>query len=168
MSFSRRLRVLLPFVALGIGCSERVVDSRAYNDEGLLAWSTVMPSSRNTALWLRYSVRGPVARQGTEDEGMIVYSLKGHLSLRGNKGHIYAGGIYLRPEGVTVDKVYSKGVRDGVERSCGYSTCSEVGRIMLMSLNEIAPGTVLDFEAKLPIEHEGAELLSANLELAPH
>ncbi len=167
------LRSRLPTVALCLAlcataCSERVVDSRAFNDEGKLVWSSVMPSSRNTALWLRYSVTGPLSRNDLEEEGDLVYDLSGQLNFLVDKGQHYAGGIYLKPEGVAVDKVYSKGERDSVTRSCGYSSCTESGRIKLMSLHEVSAGAILDFEAWLLLENNDAVLESATLELAPN
>ncbi len=160
---------LLAFSLLaGTACSDRVVDSRAYNDEGRLAWSTVMPSSKNTALWLRYSVNGDVSRNSPEDEGVISYQLQGHLAFLVNGGGKYTGSVYLRPQGVAIDKVYSKGERDDVTRSCGYSSCLERGRLKLMSLHEVPAGAVLEFESWLPLDYGGASLNSASLELAPN
>ncbi len=162
-------RFLLLILGLcGTACSDRVVDSRAYNDEGKLAWSTVMPSSRNIALWLRYSINGPVRRDAPEDEGLLLYDLSGHLWFKVDGGQRYVGAIYLKPSGVAVDKVYSKGERDGVTRTCGYSTCLESGRLKIMPLQDVPAGAMLDFEGFLPLERDGAELVSANLELAPN
>jgi hypothetical protein len=168
MGLSLPLRTVLSLALLCTACSERVVDGREYDAEGKLEWETVMPSSRNTALWLRYSLSSSVKRASAEDEGIIIYDLSGQLSVVGDGISVYNGGILLTPEGPTVDKTYSKGVRDGIVRSCGYSTCQESGRLMLLSLAEVSAGTRLNIESWLPSEREGSELLSAKLELAPH
>lgn len=168
MSHARVHALSLVFALSCAGCSDRVIDSRAYNEEGRIAWSTVMPSSRNTALWLRYSVNGPVTRASTEDEGALYYDFSGNLRVLVDGGPHYAGSVFLKPEGVVVDRVYSKGVRDGVTRSCGYSSCAESGRIKLMMLQEVPAGARLEIEGSLPLAGQGAELLSANLELAPN
>lgn len=161
-------RTLLILALFCAGCSDRIVDGREYNAEGKLTWETVMPSSRNTAMWLRYSLTSPVKRADAEDEGIIIYDLSGHLSIEGQGVSVYNGGVLLTPEGPTVDKTYSKGVRDGIVRSCGYSTCNESGRLMLLSLAEVEAGTRLQIDAWLPLERDGSELVSAKLELAPH
>jgi hypothetical protein len=168
MGPSRLFSAVLPLALLCAACSDRVVDGRAYNDAGKLEWSTVMPSSRNTALWLRYSLSSPVQRSGPEDEGIIRYDLSGQLGIMGDGLQVYHGGLLLTPEGPTVDKTYSKGIRDGIQRSCGYSSCEESGRLMLLSLAEVDAGTVLEINSWLPLERNGSQLLSAKLELAPH
>jgi len=160
--------ILLLFALFCAACTERVVDSRAYNEEGKIVWSAVMPSSRNTALWLRYSVTAPVARGSNEDEGVVSYDLTGHLSVLADGGQFYNGTVFLKPEGIAVDRVYSDGERDGVDRNCGYSSCLETGRLMLLSMHEVPVGARLEFDGWLPVSHMGAELYSASLELAPH
>jgi len=165
---ARSRPILLAFALCCVACTERVVDSRAFNEEGKILWSTVMPSSRNTALWLRYSVNAPVARGSTEDEGVVHYDLSGQLFMLADQAQFYGGGVFLKPEGIAVEKIYSKGERDGVERNCGYSSCLETGRLMLLSLHEVPAGARLEFDGWLPVSYKGAELYSANLELAPH
>lgn len=159
---------LFAMMLLCCGCSDRVVDSRAYNQDGMIVWSTVMPSSRNTALWLRYNVRGPVTRADAEAEGLIHYDIRGRLAIKADGQGLYSGPILLRPEGPAVEKIYNKGERDGVSRSCAYSSCTETGRLKLMSLHETPSGAVLELEGSLPLLAGEAELISANLELAPN
>ncbi len=160
------LRRLLPMIAFAcVACSDRIVESRAYS-EGKLSWSTVMPSSRNTALWLRYSVSGPVYRPDREAEGKLQYDFIGGLNIMGDTGPIYQGAVYLKPEGAVLDKTYSKGVRKDVEQSCTYSTCIETGRSKLRQLHEVPAGTLMEITGNLPLKHMGAELNSASLELA--
>ena len=165
---ARSRTIPLAFALCCTACSDRVVDSRAYNEEGKILWSTVMPSSRNIALWLRYSVNAPVARGSTEDEGVVSYDLSGQLFIHVDQAQFYGGGVYLKPEGIAVEKVYSKGERDGIDRNCGYSSCLETGRLMLLSLHEVPAGARLEFDGWMPTSHMGAELHSAKLELAPH
>ncbi len=160
--------ILLALALCCVACSDRVVDSRAYNEEGKILWSTVMPSSRNTALWLRYSVNAPVARGATEDEGVVHYDLSGQLFIHVDQSQFYGGGVFLKPDGLAVEKIYTKGERDGVDRNCGYSSCLETGRLMLLSLAEVPAGARLEFEGWMPLSYMGAELYSAKLELAPH
>jgi hypothetical protein len=160
-----KLFTLLIFLS---ACSGRVVDSRAYDANGELTWSTVMPSSRNTALWLRYTLTAPVARDRPDAEGTIRYELNGHIELRADSTTVYAGSVLLRPEGPTISKSYSKGERDGVSRSCGYSTCTESGRIKLLSLHETDAGAALQIISRMPSKSGEAELIGAQLELAPN
>ncbi len=166
--FNRAVRFLFPVVLLAGACSGRVVDRRSYNAEGKLTWSTVMPGSRNTALWLGYSLSAPVFREVPETTGSPVYDLSGRLDVAADGRGMYGGSVFLRPEGVSIDKMYSKGERKDVNTECGYSVCFETGRLKLMSLHEVEPGVMLEMSAYLPLEHGGAELISAELLLSPN
>ncbi len=159
---------LLAGLLLLSACGNRVVDRRSYNTEGKLDWTTVMPGSRNTALWLGYSLSAPAARSAPETPGVPNYDLSGTLRLLANDRAVYSGTVFLRPEGVAVDKMYSKGERDDVNTDCGFSTCFETGRLKLMSLHEIDAGAVLEINSNLPTQHGGAELISAELMLSPN
>ena len=149
-------------------CSDRVVDRRAYDAEGKLTWTTVMPGSRNTALWLGYSLSAPAARSAPETPGIPNYDLTGRLELVGDDRGVYSGSVFLRPEGVAIDKMYSKGEREDINTDCGFSTCFETGRMKLLSLHEVDAGTVLELTAYLPKKNDRAELISAELMLAPN
>jgi hypothetical protein len=151
-----------------VSCSERVVDTRAYGADGVLAWTTVMPSSRNTALWVRYAVAGPAVRATEDDRGRPRYDFTGSLDIKADKRQHYHGAIFLRPEGVVLDKMYNKGERDGVLANCGFSTCTESGRIKLMSLHEVEAGAVLDFQSRFSMTIGDTEITGLSLELAPN
>jgi hypothetical protein len=164
----RWLPIALALALACLACSDRVVDSRAYNAEGQLQWSTVMPSSRNTAVWLRYSVSGPVHRPDQEAEGTLQYEFIGHLVVNADGAPVYQGAVYLKPDGIPLDRMYAKGVRKDVQRSCSYSSCIESGRLKLVQLHEVPAGAVLDIKGNFYLQNMGAEINSVSLELAPN
>ncbi len=165
----KHLRSLTVLLVLGcLSCTKRVVDSRAFSADGELTWSTVMPSSRNTALWLRYSLEAPLVRGSTEEEGFLHYELNGQLRLKVDGRVHYGGGVYLKPEGIVLDRVYSKGERDEVLRNCGYSSCTESGRLKLLTMHEVPAGARLEFVGSMPLQYGEAILHSAQLELGPN
>lgn len=141
----------------------RVVEQRSFAPDGKLEWSVVMPGSRNTALWLSYVVTGPAQRVSLGDEAYLVYEFSGALVLMADGGTIYTGSIFLKPEGPAVDRVYTKAKRADVERTCGYESCTERGRIKLLGLQDVPAGALLDIKAHFPTTSEKNTLDSAAL-----
>jgi hypothetical protein len=160
---SRVLALLLLLTA----CN-RVVEQRAYDPSGQLEWSVVMPGSRNTALWLSYVVTGPAQRADLGDEAYLSYEFSGSLQLRADGAIVYSGGIFLKPEGIAVDRVYTPAVREDVERTCGYSSCTERGRLKLLQLRDVSPGALLSVTSRLPTQAGENMLDSATLVLGPN
>jgi hypothetical protein len=143
----------------------RVVEQRAYAPDGRLEWSVVMPGSRNTALWLSYVVTGPAQRASLGDEAFLSYDFPGSLNVKADGSIVYQGGISLKPEGIAVDRVYTPAVREDVERTCGYSSCTERGRLKLLQLHDVPAGALLDVLSTLAPKAGEHTLDSATLVL---
>jgi hypothetical protein len=156
---------LLP--ALTCAC-QRVVERRAYAEDGQLAWSAVMPASRNTALWLEYLVSAPAARTSAEGAATPAYELYGSLQVHGGNRTWYSGGVILKPGGPALDRSSYDADRDDVVQECGYSTCTEMGFIKLLQLHEVPAGTLLDITSKLETTRGETSLGRAALLLAPN
>ncbi len=165
---SKRAAVLALMVMGTSGCREAVVDSRAFAEDARLDWLTVMPSSRNTALWLAYRVLAPVARSTTEAEGIPEYDFGGRLSVMADGAPVYTGAMFLAPTGLALDKTYSQGVRKDVERIFTYSDCKETGRMKLLQLRDVPSGARLQIEAELWNPSGEDQILGLVMQLGPN
>jgi len=113
-----RTAVLLSLSALLSACGG-VYDQRPYAADGLIAWSAVMPGSRNTALWLAYTVTGPASRETAEGAATASYELYGTLQVSGGGQRWYSGGVLLKPSGPALDRSSYEADRDDVVQVCG-------------------------------------------------